>query len=309
MPEAMQRPANSVATAENNYLNPRYVASAANGEVAAAETKPAPILPAAQPKPANAEDKNLGLGKSRNSRRAHQGWNFDAVNQFFKDVKYNLGQVEYSTGIMGGVNAMFLPGKLMPGIQLGVNETFGISDRISIVTELKFTQSIGGMTLNDNYTRYNTEIDGTFSKDSMEHNYKFNTLQNLSLPVAVRYTMGKVKVFGGISFSYILGITPEVVDNAIPTMHQALPSKPTQEVIDAQYYKIGTDAFGSRFGIGYLFGASYSITPKLSADVRFTQNIWDDAKIPGAKIVSDRLYKKPGVQLSLGYNLSKEKKH
>lgn len=311
LPEAMQRPANSVATAENNYLNPRYVASAANGEVATTETKPAQILPAAsaETKAAGTEDKNLGLGKSRNSRRAHQGWNFDAVNQFFKDVKYNLGQVEYSTGIVAGFNAAFLTGKMMPGFQLGMSETFGISDNVSIVTELRYMQGAGGMTLNDNYVRYNTEIDGTFSKDSMEHNYKFNTLTNLSLPVAVRYTIGNFKVMAGISFSYILGITPEVVDNAIPTTHQALATKPAQSEIDAHYYKIGTDAFASRFGMGALLGVSYHAAPRVDLDVRYTQNFWDDAKMPGAKIVSDRLYKKPGVQLNFNYNLSKEKKH
>lgn len=308
LPEPMQRPANSVATAENNYLNPRYVASAASGQVA--EVKPAPVMPAAAAETkTTTEDKSLGLGKSRNSRRAHQGWNFDAVNQFFKDVKYNLGQVEYSTGILGGVNAMFLTGKTMPGIQLGLSETFGISDNVSIVTELRYVQGIGGMTLHDNYERYNTEIDGTYSKDSMEHNYKFNTLTNLSLPVAVRYTIGRVKILAGVSFSYIIGITPEVVDNAIPTTHEALPSKPAQSEIDAHYYKIGTDAFASRFGIGGLVGVSFNVAPRIDVDMRITKNFWDDAKLPGAKIVSDRLYKRPGLQLNFNYNLSKEKKH
>ncbi|MBS1586876.1 MAG: outer membrane beta-barrel protein [Bacteroidetes bacterium] len=308
LPEPMQRPANSVATAENNYLNPRYVASAASGQVA--EVKPAPVMPAAAAETkASAEDKNIGLGKNRNSRRSHQGWNFDAVNQFFKDVKYNLGQIEYSSGIVGGVNAMFLTGKTMPGIQLGFSETFGISDNVSIVTELRYMQGIGGTTLHDNYTRYNTEIDGTYSKDSMEHNYKFNTLTSLSLPVAVRYTIGRVKILAGVSFSYIIGITPEVVDNAIPTTHQALATKPAQSEIDAHYYKIGTDAFASRFGIGGLVGVSYNVAPRIDVDIRITKNFWDDAKLPGAKIVSDRLYKRPGLQLNFNYNLSKEKKH
>ena len=307
-PVTAERPANSIPTAENNYNNPRYVANATssqNNQVAANPT----ILPAAAQANATTanNNNNIGLASTHKARKS-SGWNFDAVNQFFKDVKYNLGQVTYSTGLTGGFNALFLSGKVLPGIQLGLTETFGISDRVSIMTELKYIQSFNkGMVVSDDYTLY--KHDGNeWTKESRTHYYKFSTLQNVSLPVSVHYKMGNVSILGGVSFSYILGVNAEPTDDLVPGTHSTVAA-PSQEEIDRVNYKIGHDDFNSSFGIGYLLGVSYDVAPRLSVDMRMTQSFWNSANTPGAKLVSDRLYKKPGVQLSVGYNLSKGKKH
>jgi hypothetical protein len=306
---AAERPANSIPSEANNYNNPRYVASAANGGVNEVAANAA-ILPASAAEVKTSSNKsNLGLAASTQKKRKGDGWDFSAVSQFIKDVKYNLGQVSYSTGLTGGFNMLFLGGNTIPGFQLGATETFGISDHFSIMTELKYFQNFNNkMTVNDNYTLYKN-VGNEWTKDSMSHYYKFSTLQSLSLPVTLQYNVGRFNIIGGPSFSYIMGISPEPVDLAIPEYHRGGINAPTQQELDASGARINADNFVGRFSIGYIVGFSYQFAPKLSVDARLNQNIWDNASAPGAKLVSDKLYKKPGLQLSVGYNLSKDKKH
>ncbi len=306
MPAIAQRPANSIATAENNYNNPRYVASAANGQVI--ETAQSEILPAAaaETKAATAENKNLGLAATHKARKS-SGWNFDAVNQFFKDVKYNLGQVTYSTGITGGMNLIFFGEKTLPGFQLGATETLGLSDHISMTFELKYLQTLNkNMVVNDNYVQYTEDADHNSYRDSVIHFYNFSTIQNFSLPVTVHYKLGNWGIFAGGTAAYTLAINAEAGGGKIPPHQQV--SKPTPEEIERTKQKILDDSFEGRFGLGYIWGVSYNFTPKFSVDARMTQNIWDNAKTPGSKVVSDHLNKKMGVQLSVNYDLSGNKK-
>lgn len=307
----VQRPANSIPSAENNYNNPRYVASAAENPNVQTEPTEPQILPAAAMKTTATASKETGLVAAHKARRSHEGWNFAAVSQFLQDAKHSLGQIQTSTGLILGINTVFLTGGMVPGIQLGATETLGISDRIAVMLELKYHQSFNrGITINDNYVRYVEQADHSYLRDSMELNYNFSTLQQFTLPVTVQYKINDLfTVFAGGSMVYTLGITPENPETPLYDYRQTGLANPGEAVLNASKPKVTTSDFGSRFGLGYIFGASYQVAPKISVDARMTQTFWDNAATPGAKIVSDRLYKKPGVQLSIGYNLSKERKN
>jgi opacity protein-like surface antigen len=306
----VQRPANSIPSAENNYNNPRYVASAAENPNVQTEPTEPQILPAAAMKTTATASKETGLVAAHKARRSHEGWNFAAVSQFLQDAKHSLGQIQTSTGLIVGINTVFLTGGMVPGIQLGATETLGISDRIAVMLELKYHQSFNrGVELKDNYVSYTEESKDVYRRDSVEQIYKFSALQSFTLPVTVQYHAGNFNIFAGGSFVYTLGINPELAGGPLLDYRKTGLTNVPQETIDAAHATINQSDFNSRFGLGYIFGASYQVSPKMSVDARMTQTFWDNAATPGAKIVSDRLYKKPGVQLSIGYNLSKEKKH
>ncbi|OJW84356.1 MAG: hypothetical protein BGO69_11420 [Bacteroidetes bacterium 46-16] len=308
------KPANSVPSAANNYNNPRYVASAAGNTNVQTEATEQQILPASAAN-ANANtaasNNKIGLASTHKARKTHEGWNFSAVNQFLRNAKQSLGQIEYSSGLIGGINAVFMAGGMVPGIQLGATETLGISDRIAVMLELKYHQSFNrGIVVNSNYVKYVEQADHSYLRDSMSLNYKFSTLQNFALPVTLQYHVNDfINIIAGGSLVYTLGINPEPDETPLYDYRKTGLSNPGQAALDASRPDISQSDFNSRFGLGYIIGASYQIGPKMNADLRMTQTIWDNAATPGAKIVSDRLYKKPGVQLSIGYNLSKEKKH
>jgi len=61
--------------------------------------------------------------------------------------------------------------------------------------------------------------------------------------------------------------------------------------------------FGARFGVGYLFGASYQVAPNFTIDLRNVQTVWDNSASTGSKMISSQLYKSPSFQLSFGYRL------
>ena len=68
--------------------------------------------------------------------------------------------------------------------------------------------------------------------------------------------------------------------------------------------EVTIDDFSARFGLGYMFGAGYQLTPASQLDLRVVQTLLDNASGRGANRVSNTLYKSPSLQLTYSYRFS-----
>ncbi|MDR3680416.1 MAG: hypothetical protein P4L41_10660 [Flavipsychrobacter sp.] len=211
------------------------------------------------------------------------------------DFRTNLGNAKFAPGITGGINSAFFAPNAINGFHLGVSGTFIISDTWSLMGELKyFNRFSGNSVINDNYVKYTALSNGGYAKDSVQQYFKYNSLQSIELPVSIQYTIGKVGMYVGGNLVYNFSIYNDFETNPNPT---EITSQPGKSITPK--YRSGD--FSSRFGVGYLFGASYSITPMLRADARLVQTVWDNSSTMGGQMLSNNLYKNPSFQLSIGY--------
>ncbi len=218
------------------------------------------------------------------------------LNAAFNDMKTKVKGAHFSPGITGGINGTFFGPNSFRGFQFGItgNETF--SETFAVQAELKYFNRISNnYSLNDNYYTY-TPSAGGFTKTMVVNPYSINTLQSIEMPISVRYCTGNFNFYVGGNMAYSFAIN----SGAYPL---ADPSSATQvaTVGNDNGPKIQTDDFRSRFGLGYLVGASCRVSPNVTIDFRNVQNLWDNSSTSGAKIVSGQLYKSPSLQLSIGY--------
>jgi hypothetical protein len=232
------------------------------------------------------------MAVTHNRRRSSTLSNFA---EMILDFRTNLGNAKFAPGITGGINSTFFAPNAINGFHLGVSGTFIISDTWSLMGELKyFNRFSGNSVINDNYVNYTALSNGGYAKDSVQQYFKYNSLQSIELPISIQYTIGKVGMYVGGNLVYNFSIYNDFETNPNPT---EITSQPGRSITPK--YRSGD--FSSRFGVGYLAGASYNITPMLRADARLVQTVWDNSSTMGGQMLSNNLYKNPSVQLSIGY--------
>jgi len=217
-----------------------------------------------------------------------------------RDFRNNLGNATFAPGITGGINATFFAPNGITGFQIGVTGNVVFNDNWSFMAELKyFTRFSGNAVISDNYVNYTALGNGYYRRDSTEHFFKYNNLQSVELPLTVRYTDRKLGMFAGVNLAYDFAINNDFVD-----YHYAYQI--TNELSNNVQPKFSENDFVSRFGVGYVIGASYNITPLLHADARIVQTLWDNSSTSGSQSISKDFYKHPSLQLSIGYTLKKK---
>ena len=137
----------------------------------------------------------------------------------------------------------------------------------------------------------------------MLNSYSFSTLHSLEMPISIRYNKGNFTFFAGGNIVYSFSINTGAATIASPAGPVATSIPASQANDNAP--KLNTSDFNSRFGLGYLFGFAYKVSPNVTLDLRDVQSFWDNAKDGGAKSVSTQLYKSPSFQFSLNYRLGK----
>ncbi len=233
-------------------------------------------------------------------------WNTRSFDEVMRDMKFNLSQTRFYTGVSAGGNSYMFGANSFSGFQIGLFGLFTFGENLSAMAELKYMHRFnGGATLKDNYFDIR-EISGQgFVQGEVEHFFKFSALQSIEMPLAIRYALGRLNVFAGMNIAYNFGINPEEVMN-----------KPGQE----EYFEVTTPNwtdtkprisyrdFGSRVSLGGLAGISYELTPSVQLDLRATRNVWDNSFGIGAAQVSRELYRSPSFQFSLFYRFSQRNK-
>jgi len=131
--------------------------------------------------------------------------------------------------------------------------------------------------------------------------YKF-TMAVVLTPLIIKYSKGNFSFFGGANLVYSFSINVGADSMSVPNSQTTVAAKGNDNAP-----KLAVADFGARFGIGYLFGVSYRVSPNFTLDLRDVQTAWDNANTSGAKDVSTQLYKSPSFQFSVGYRLGGNK--
>lgn len=234
--------------------------------------------------------------------------------EMVKNVKLDLSGVSFHSGLMMGINGSV--GRYhMTGFQGGIAGMMNISDHWMMFAELKFIQRFGnGKPLMNNYNAYdgnkNYLGNNTFNYkwDSVEHYFNISSAGNIELPIAVRYSVRRVNVFGGLNTAYNFAINVEEKENRITNDYITTGSS-TELTSKWNTDKpvIKTSDFGSRLTMGAMLGFGYQASPAIGLDLRITQPFWDNVRTRGAYEVSKELYRTPAFQFNMTYRLSNNK--
>lgn len=317
--------------ARNDNSRPGYLPESAdmdNAKKAAKADKKSidEVVPHSAIKSAKDVDNNsnnlVSLSAFKTSSKLTNLWdaNKERFNLFLHNVNVAIDKARFYAGITGGFNTTVFSTNTLAGFQLGMNGLLVMNERWSMAAEFKYNHRFNGASINDNYSKVTNIVPGnesvvngvayreySWDEDKVVHYYNFTAVQTLEAPVTLRYSVGRLFGEAGINMMYGFAINAEEVErpsNSPITVSRAFPvNNSVQENIGGGKHVLLSD-FNSRFGLGYVLGAGYQITPALTTNFRLVQNVWDNASTDGGRKVSRNLYQTPSVQLSIGYRFS-----
>ncbi len=248
----------------------------------------------------------------------------DRLFDFARRTREGLSLLRFYTGTTAGLNTAVAGGTPQLGFQLGLTGLLAFNEQWALGLEGKYFQRFNrGASLEDSYDSVKVKVEQTFMQngqeysvysyrgDSFNHYFNVPALGSIEAPLYVRYTRGKIHGLVGANFSYSLRANVEEVNRkynrsgwdttttAYLQSYYSTPSAPTVRHTD----------FGPRFGIGYVAGVGYQVTPALGVDVRAVQQLWDNkSAAAGGKKVWETFYDAPSVQVSVGYRFGAGRK-
>lgn len=275
------------------------------------------IVPAAAVPNAASEEKMVSLADHKvSSTHKNNGSYPTRFEEMVKNAKMNMNGISFYPGLLAGVNCSAVNGKPALGFQAGITGLVKMSERWSILTEIKYMNNITNRTtIDDGYNRdlqsqtdpANTAII-TYRWDSVVHNFGYSSLSSVNMPIALRFSAGRMNVFGGLNMAYNFGVN--IYDGGA-TYHKSETRPIDLGGFDWHAAPAKYDAandFKAKFGIGYVIGASYQASPAMQVDLRVaTQSLWNNAKTSGSKEVFNHLYRSPSLQLNASYRFSNSK--
>jgi hypothetical protein len=263
-----------------------------------------PILPSAS---TSASGKTgMGIKESQATKTGTGATTIEKLTATFNDLKFHVAGAQFAPGLTAGINGTFFGPSSFKGFQFGITGNLMFGESVSILTELKYFHRINSnYSLEDNYYTYTQVAGGQYRKDLQQNSYNFSTLHSIEMPVSIRYCKSHFNFFVGANLVYTFAINTGATTALSTTNTPVLVSAPGNDNTP----KIKADDFNSRFGLGYLVGLSYQVSPSIMLDFRNVQTVWDNATTPGSKTVSNQLYKSPSFQVSLGYRLGGKQKN
>ena len=305
-------------------LNPRMVILSAEEELNA--SKRIDLIPMQEQKNQNPVVNNTSISsvkketatKNTPSKNAYTNSIFNKMKAFSNRMA--MKKIEFFPGMSVGVNAAFINTEHnYGGFHFGVNNLIPVSNYFSILSELKlFYKNNSGYSVNDkktslfdhqadmntlssqNQTIHTTTIDSTTRK------YNFRSFSTMELPIILQAHIGKFTPYIGfnLAYSFKLNTTSITKNYAVKDTVILNNSVAYTQPTNASYEFMRED-FGSRFGIGYTIGGSYSLNPNLYIDLRLSNVLKDNSKTLSAREISDGIFKVPFVQFSIGYRFKK----
>lgn len=220
----------------------------------------------------------------------------------------------YTSLLLGGNYAVSNPSAW--GLQIGAGFFYVLSERLTLGAEAKYVnRNYNNYSFIDKFNTYaniSSTISGgnyVFNYDEQSHTtlYRIKNLGSLELPVYLNYSFGRFSVFGGANMAYAFSMHP-VVSNQLNVSTQTYTAPSTEFKYDNEPSRVFNSDFKSRFGIGYIFGAQYDFSRKLSLDFRMTQLLWDNAATDVSKQISRDVFRTPSVQLGLNFYFGRRDK-
>jgi hypothetical protein len=226
----------------------------------------------------------------------------ESLSAAFNEIKRHVAGVQFAPGLTAGINGTFFGPTTFKGFQFGVTGNFIFSDNVSVMAELKYFNRLNNSyTYDDNFYTY-TPAPGGYYRQMQTNEYTFPNLQSLELPISIRYNVGNFSFFAGGNLAYNFA-----VNTGGAPITPTTPATTVSTIGNDTATHIGANDFKSRFGLGYLFGASYQVSQNLTIDLRNVQTVWDNSSSSGSKIISGQLYKGPSMQMSIIYRLGNKK--
>jgi hypothetical protein len=231
------------------------------------------------------------------------------ISNYF-DGTHNL----YAAAIIGG-NASFGNPAAM-GLQLGIAALYNLGERLTLSAEFKFINHFfSNFILKDDSVSYNNissqQIDTSWTYKGTQYTttqgYKVNSFITLELPILLEYNLGRVSIFGGPNLAYELPVnwSKQPTYNTAKSVEQTVSQN--QNPFANSNYSMNTKTdFAAHIGLGYIFGATYDFSKKLSLDARMTQILMNDRQ--GNDATLNRLMKTPTLQLSLDFFFGRKEK-
>ena len=293
--DANQNPANNTArkTASSNTEE--------NNDAAVANAN-TPILPSAATSVAGKS--GMGIKENQVAKIGNGTSTVEKLSATFNDIKFHIAGAQFAPGLTAGINGTFFGPNSFKGFQFGVTGNFIFSDNLSLLAEVKYFHRINNnYSLNDNYYTYTPVGGGQYSKELQPVSYSFSTLHSIELPISIRYCLSHFNFFVGGNLVYAFAINTGASTQVTTTNTPVLVSAPGNDNTP----KIKANDFNSQFGLGYLLGISYQLSPNVMLDFRNVQTVWNNSSSQGAKIISNQLYKSPSLQVSIGYRLGGKK--
>jgi len=136
--------------------------------------------------------------------------------------------------------------------------------------------------------------------DSVVSYFTYPTVSSVELPVMLRYSFNRFNLLGGANLAYYMAVNANPVENEYRVTRPVLP-KPSNGAV------MTVADFGSRFGVGYLLGVGYQVSPAVQLDLRISQSVWDNAAGAGAERVSKEVFHLPSLQFNMSYRFSSNK--
>lgn len=241
------------------------------------------------------------------------------LSEAVQNTKKQLSKATFYAGINFGANQTLSNSQNFLGIQFGPTGELVFDKHWSLFAGLKyFNRSGGAKTINDSYIKESSSatpdsIIGanrfyTVFTDSTHRYFKFSTLHSFELPITVRYTLQKFYVMTGLNLAYYLGVNVEEVQKQYAQVRShTVATNLTRPILVDNAPLLHTNDFGAKFGVGYVFGFGYRLTPSWHTDVRIANTFWDNASGAGAQKLSKDFYKIPSVQISIGYQFNRDR--
>jgi hypothetical protein len=231
-------------------------------------------------------------------------------------------KMEVNPGVFAGINGSFFNAKHnFGGFQAGSNLMIKMTENFSVIPHLGFYyRNNGGYSVKDYTTTvYNkstaisTDLQYkiyNYTTDSMQLSYNFKHVYNVEAPIILNYAKRDFGFYGGVHLSYGLQMNPTNTSKVYTKQNQiTVPiAAPSVEFPGNQssFYK-STD-FQSRFGVGYVLGASYDFHPNLYIDFRMTQVLKDNSGTASAIEMSKQFFRVPSMQIGIGYRFKEKER-
>lgn len=253
--------------------------------------------------------------KVKKEKSAFTQW-WQNLPEAMADAKRDFNSAQFYWGISGGVNYSLPNGSGgFQGVQFGPTGELVFNKHWSLFGAIKYFNRSGSKKMvSDNFASQIAEQDSTQGAnwyftartDSTNRYFNFSTVHSFEMPITLRYTIRKFYLMTGINLAYYLPVNVEKVEREYNNMNvHVITTNSTKPMLNATKPQLDISDFGSRFGMGYVIGAGYQITPAWQADLRIVNPFWDNAKGTGAQKLSKDFYKLPSVQLSFGYQINR----
>lgn len=254
--------------------------------------------------------------KVKKEKSAFTQW-WENLPEAMADAKRDFKSAKFFWGLSGGVNYSSPNGSGgFQGVQFGPTGELVFNKHWSLFGAIKYFNRSGSKKMvSDNFSSQIAEQDSvrganwyfTARTDSTNRYFNFSTVHSFEMPITLRYTIRKFYLMTGINLAYYLPVNVEKVEREYNNMNVHVIMTNSSKVIlsDPTKPQLNISDFGSRFGMGYVIGAGYQITPAWQVDMRIVNPFWDNAKGAGAQKLSKDFYKLPSVQLSFGYQINR----